>query len=98
MADCNRLGHLKATMKMDALKCKTVPGVMKEMAMFVLVDNLIRTVMLKSAKMQNVNLERISFSDAFRWLDHRGKASLWIRLSSIPRDPIELNRVSESGG
>ena len=61
-------GYLKTTMKMDVLHCKTVPGVFKELTMYVLVYNLVRLVMLEAARRQQVHVERISFIDAWRWL------------------------------
>ncbi len=82
--------HLKTTMKMDVLKCKTVPGVMKELAVFVLVYNLVRMVMLKSAKLQKVNVERISFFDALRWLASSGTA---VYLDSLVINPLRPNRI-----
>ena len=60
--------HLKITMKMDVLKCQTVDGVLKELAVFVLIYNLVRLVMLEAAKRQEVEVDRISFIDALRWL------------------------------
>lgn len=60
--------HLKQTMKMDVLKCKTVEGVMKELAVFTLVYNLVRMVMLRASRRQKVPVDRISFIDALRWL------------------------------
>lgn len=60
--------HLKTTMKMDVLRCKTVQGVLKELTMFLLVYNLVRMVMLQAARRQQVPVERISFVDALRWL------------------------------
>ena len=62
------LAHLKTTMKMDVLRCKTVEGVLKVLTMFVLAYNLVRMVMLEAAARQEVPLERISFIDALRWL------------------------------
>lgn len=64
------LRHLKTTLKMDVLHCKTVEGVLKEMWMFVLVYNLVRTVMLEAARRQEVAPDRISFADALHWLMH----------------------------
>jgi hypothetical protein len=61
-------GHLKTTLGMDVLKCKTVAGVEKEATMFVLVYNLVRMVMRETARRQGVEVERISFIDALRWL------------------------------
>jgi hypothetical protein len=43
------LAHLKTTMRMDVLRCKTVPGVLKELTVFALVSNLVRLVMCQSA-------------------------------------------------
>jgi hypothetical protein len=60
--------HLKTTMGMEVLRCKTVDGVLKEVAVFVLVYNLVRLVMLRAAQRQKVPLRRISFIDALRWL------------------------------
>ena len=63
-----RLRELKITLGLDALKCKTVAGVLKELAMFVLVYNLVRRVCLEAACRQGVEPDRISFIDALRWL------------------------------
>jgi hypothetical protein len=62
------LRELKQTMKLDVLKCKTVDGVTKELTMYALVYNLVRVVMLEAARRQGVDVERISFIDALRWL------------------------------
>ncbi len=62
------LKHLKQTMKMDVLKCKTVGGVLKEFAIYAIVYNLVRVVMMEAAARQGVDVERISFNDALRWL------------------------------
>jgi hypothetical protein len=62
-------GHLKTTMKMDHLKCKTSEGAMKELMVFALVYNLIRTAMVQAAKLQGIaDANRISFIDALRWV------------------------------
>lgn len=60
--------HLKTTMKMEVLHCKTVEGVLKELTMYALVYNLVRLAMLEASKKQRVPLARISFIDALRWL------------------------------
>jgi hypothetical protein len=62
------LRHIKITMKMDSLHCKTVDGVMKELAMFALAYNLVRSVMFESARVRKVAVERMGFLDALRWL------------------------------
>ena len=60
--------HLKITMKMDVLRCRTVEGVLKELAMFALAYNLVRSVMAESARRQGAAPERVSLADAVRWL------------------------------
>jgi hypothetical protein len=62
------LRHLKTTMKMDVLKCKTVDGVLKELTVYALVYNLVRVVLLEAARRQGDEVERVSFVDALRWL------------------------------
>jgi len=62
------LAHLKTTMGLDVLKCKTVNGVLKELMVFALIYNCIRLVMSQAARRQQVAIERISFIDAMRWL------------------------------
>ncbi len=62
------LRHLKISMKMDVLKCKTVDGVLKELCVFCLVYNLIRQAMLDRAQKYHVPSSRISFIDTMRYL------------------------------
>ena len=62
------LRDLKLTLTMDVLKCKTEDGVLKELAVFALVYNLVRSVARESAKAQGVAADRVSVTDAVRWL------------------------------
>jgi hypothetical protein len=64
------LRHLKITMNMDVLHCKTEQGVRKELAVFCLVYNLVRVVMLEAARRQEVPVARVSFADALKWTRH----------------------------
>lgn len=64
------LAHLKTTMGLDVLHCKTEEGVRKELAVFCLVYNMVRVVMLEAARRQEVSVDRISFIDTFKWLRH----------------------------
>lgn len=64
----NNLRCLKRTMGMNVLRCKSVEGVHKEMAVYALVYNLVRLVMLDAAGRQGVEPSRLSFIDALRWL------------------------------
>lgn len=55
-------------MGLAVLKCHTVDGVLKELIVFALIYNLVRLVMWEAARRQRVDVERISFIDAARWL------------------------------
>ncbi len=79
--------HLKTTMRLDVLKCKTVDGVLKELIVFALVYNLVRLVMWAAAVRQNVDVERISFIDAARWLAAAEPTEQLIRLVVNPHRP-----------
>jgi hypothetical protein len=71
------LRHLKQTLHMDVLRSKSEAGVRKEVQMLALVYNLVRLVMLQSAKLKQVSVDRVSFVDALRWLVHpTGSCSL----------------------
>jgi len=82
-------GHLKTTMKMDVLKCKTVDGVLRELHVFALIYNLVRQVMLEAARRQAVEVDRISFIAALRWLQ---TASPGQELSKLVVNPHRPNR------
>ena len=62
------LRHLKQTIGMDVLRCKTPDGVEKELLMFAIVYNLVCAVIYEAAGRQGVRPDRISFVDALRWL------------------------------
>jgi Transposase DDE domain len=62
------LKALKQTMKMDVLKCMTVDGVLKELTMYAVAYNLVRVTMGRAAARQGVDVDRVSFLDALRWL------------------------------
>ena len=51
------LAHLKITMPMDVRHGKTVPGVLKELMVFAIVDNLVRMVMGQSATRQHTEVD-----------------------------------------
>ena len=84
------LRHIKITMKMDILHCKTVDGVMKELAMFALAYNLAISVMAESARVQKVPADRISFLDALRWLTRPKPGG---DLRDVLVNPLRPNRV-----
>jgi hypothetical protein len=64
------LRHLKTTMNMDVLRCKSEDGVRKELAAFCLAYNLVRVVMLEAARRQAAPVARVSFIDALKWVRH----------------------------
>jgi DDE family transposase len=84
------LDHMKTTMGMAVLHCKTVEGVLKELYMFALAYNLIRLVMLEASRRQKVPPDRISFIDALRWL-RDAKADT--KLTPLVVNPFRPNRL-----
>jgi hypothetical protein len=84
------LDHMKTTMGMAVLHCKTVDGVLKELYMFALTYNLIRLIMLEASRRQSVPLDRISFIDALRWL-RDAKADT--KLTPLVVNPFRPNRL-----
>ncbi len=77
-------------MQMEVLHCKTVPGVLKELAVFAIIYNLVRMVMWHSAMLQHTKVERISFLDALRWLS---APSTGIPLGGLIVNPTRPHRV-----
>jgi hypothetical protein len=84
------LRQLKTTMKMDVLHCKTVLGVLKELTVFTLIYNLVRLILLQSAHQQQVDVARVSFLDALRWL---GAPESGVPLEELCVNPARPNRV-----
>ncbi len=82
--------HLKTTMKMEVLHCKTVAGILKELHMFAIAYNLVRLVMLAASRQQKVPLDRISFIDALRWLRDAHADS---ELTPLVVNPARPNRL-----
>lgn len=75
--------HIKQTLEMDMLKCRTVEGVLKEMYVFGMTWNLVRAKMIEAAERQGVTPDRISFIDVMRWL-----------ASARPGDPMPRFKVN----
>jgi hypothetical protein len=84
------IAHLKTTMKMDVLHCQSEQGVRKELAIFALVYNLVRAVMLRAAQRQEVAVSRVSFADAYKWLRHARPGDA---LPSLITNPARPDRV-----
>jgi hypothetical protein len=88
------LRHLKITLGMDILKCKTLEMIRKERLMFLLVYNLIRrvmciAVMCIAARSQRVNVNRLSFADTLAWLRF-GDISVLGNIKINPQRPGRL--------
>jgi hypothetical protein len=60
--------HLKTTMRMGVLKCKSVRGVLIELMGYLIVYNLVRLSMLRWAHLHHTNVWRVSFADTLRFL------------------------------
>src|SRR5882757_8023490 len=58
------LRHLKTTLQMEFLSCKSPENVQRELAMHLLIHNLVRRLMFEAARKANVPLSRISFAGA----------------------------------
>jgi DDE family transposase len=84
------LRHLKTTMGLDVLHCKSEAGVRKELAVFSIVYNLVRLVMLEAADRQQVAVSRISFADAYKWMRHARPAD---ELPTLIVNPSRPNRI-----
>lgn len=78
---------LKRTLGMHRLRSRTAAGVRKEIAAFVLLYNLVRRVMGRAAAAQGAEPDRVSFTDAARWL-------LWSAAGDpLPRLVVNPRRV-----
>jgi hypothetical protein len=84
------LRHLKTTLKLDVLRCKSVMGVLRELAVIVLVYNLVRRVMLNAAHQQGVPIARVSFTDALRLIRWTGVDA---RLYTLVVNPHRPGRI-----
>lgn len=88
------LRHLKTTMHMDILRCETVDGIHRELAVFGIVYNAVRLVMIHGAEAQGVPPDRISFVDVVRWLElgcPGGSLPLFIVNPKRTRSPAPRN-------
>lgn len=82
--------HLKQTLRMDVLHCKTAAGVQKELLMYAVIYNLVRCVMGEAARRQRVPVERLSFIDAVRWLAEATRGVVELKLRRVPDRPGRL--------
>ena len=85
-------------MNMGVLRCQTVQGVLKELAVFTAVYNLTRAVMLESARRQRVRPTRLSFADAPAWLCHAEPDHGRPALKVVPERPGRAGPGRAAGG
>ena len=68
--------HLKCTLQMDQLSCKTPAMVEREMRMHLLAHNIVRRMGLEASRRHTVALDRISFAGTLGVLHAYGHALL----------------------
>jgi len=68
------LRHLKRTMGMDRLKCRSIDGVARELMMFALIYNAVCQVRARAARAGGVPPTRVSFVDTLRAMLVAGRA------------------------
>jgi hypothetical protein len=83
--------HIKISMKMDILRSKTVVGILKELTVFSIAYNMIRSVMLDSSRARGVATDRIGFVDALRWLIGTATRGDLGRILVIPSRPDRVD-------
>ena len=62
------LRHLKATLKLEFLRTRSVSNVRRELLLRMIAYNLVRIVMLRAAAPRRIEPRSVSFADACRWL------------------------------
>ena len=67
-----------------------IDGVLRELQVFALIYNMVRQVMLEAACRQNIDVRRISFIDALRWLQ---TAQPGDKLPKLVVNPYRPNRL-----
>jgi len=73
------LRHLKITLQMDQLSCKTPANLEREIRMHFLVHNLVRQLMLEAARRRHAPLQRLSFAGALATARRYAEALLQAR-------------------
>jgi hypothetical protein len=79
--------HLKTTLKMDMLHCRSPEGVAKELCVFAMVYNLVRALILAAARRQKQRPQRLSFADALHYCQFARPGQSLPRLHVNPLRP-----------
>jgi hypothetical protein len=64
------LRHIKTTMQMDHLSCKSPQMLYREILMHLIAYNFIRVLMVEAASIHDIDLERISFKGSLDTVQH----------------------------
>ena len=87
--------HLKQTLNLEHLRCKTHLGVRKELLIRTMAYNLVRATMQRVAALTGTEPERVSFADTLQWMIL--SASCWteydIIINATRPDRIEPRRL-----
>lgn len=104
------LRHLKQTLKMDVLRPQSADAVEKTALAFAIAYNLVCLVMMAAAKRRGVRPDRVSFTDALRWLLWGGRPDTLAGLilcrdrpgrvhpRAVKRRPKECDRMTRPRG
>jgi len=84
------LRHIKTSLRMDALLCKTPPMLYRELLMHLIAYNLIRCLMVEAASIHDVDLVRLSFKGSLDTLRH---FSLVMAQCSTRRQRVQLTNA-----
>ncbi len=92
------LRHLKTTLGMDVVRCRTEAGVLKEVTMFALVYNLVRVAMTEAGRRQVYRSSGSASRGTLRWLASPLSALSLPRLVVNPDRPDHVEpRACRSG-
>ena len=83
------LRHLKVTLQMDQLSCKTPQNLEREIRLHLLMHNLTRRVMLEAARRHHAPLSRLSFAGALAACRRCGEALLQARSQRQRRELLD---------
>jgi len=79
------LRHLKTTLQMEHLSCRSPQTVERELRLHLLVHNLVRRLMLESARTHRIALPRVSFAGALAGARRTAEALLQARTQKLRR-------------
>jgi hypothetical protein len=75
---------------MEVWHGKTGPGVLTELTVFAIGDNLVRRIMCQAATLQRIGVDRLSVVEALRWL---GAPGTGVPFGALIINPVRPHRV-----